>query len=522
MRLYEVIARGAERHPDRPAILFRDTALSYAALVAQVRRLASALAGRGIVAGDRVGVLLPNCPQATVAYYAATALGAVCVPANPLLKPAELAHIWGDSGVRLVMTAGPLLAGALEAQRELPGLGTVVSVGERDETPASVATYAELLAEGREVAPDLTRVDPHEPAVCIYTSGTTGRPKGALLSHRNLIVNCESVQAALRLGERDNFLCVLPLFHSFAATVCQNTSLFCGARFTIVESFHPGRVVEAILTHGVTVFPGVPAMFGALLQVPPERLVAQTSLRLCVSGGAPMPLAVMAAFEKRFGIPLIEGDGPTECSPVTSVNPLDGVRKPGTIGLPIPGVEMRIFDDHDRELPVDEIGEIVVRGENVMLGYHNQPEATAEALRGGWYHTGDLGKRDADGYFSIVDRKKDMIIVGGINVYPREVEEVLYTHPAVADAAVLGMPDALRGEVAAAVVVLKGEAQASGAELAVYCRDRLANFKVPRKVVFRESLPRGSTGKVLKRLLRKEMEMEAAGGPPPEASALED
>src|SRR5437588_5756710 len=250
-------------------------------------------------------------------------------------------------------------------------------------------------------------------------------------------------------------------------------------------------------------------MFGALLQFPPDMPVDFSSVRICVSGGAPMPVSMMQAFEHKFDTIIIEGDGPTECSPVTSVNPPRGVRKPGSVGLPLQGVEMKIFDDEDRELPTGEVGEIVVRGENVMLGYHNQPEETAAAMKNGWYHTGDLGKVDEDGYFYIVDRKKDMLLVGGFNVYPREVEEVLYTHPAVADAAVIGAPDPLRGEEVVAVISLKPGTQVTERELMHFCREQLANYKVPRRIIFRESLPRGGTGKVLKRLLRKEMEMDS-------------
>jgi long-chain acyl-CoA synthetase len=302
------------------------------------------------------------------------------------------------------------------------------------------------------------------------------------------------------------------LFHAFAGTVCQHAALFCGSRFTCIEQFHPARVLELLETAGITVFPGVPAMFVALLQFGAERTQAFAKVRLCVSGGAPMPVAVMQAFEQRFNTVIIEGDGPTECSPVTSVNPPNGPRKVGTIGVALPGVEMRIFDDQDREMPVNEVGEIVVRGENVMLGYHNQPEATAEAMRSGWYHTGDLGRVDGDGYFTIVDRKKDMLIVGGLNVYPREIEELLYTHPAVADAAVIGAPDPLRGEEVVAVIALKPEVQANAREIREFCRRSLANYKVPRRVVFREALPRSGTGKVLKRLLRKEMDLDPSGG----------
>lgn len=511
MVLYDVILKGASEYPDNAAILYRDTVVTYGQLAHMVRAFAAALGVHGIGKGDRVGILLPNVPPFTVAYYGAAAIGAIAVPANPLLKPAELEYMWRDADVKLVVTLPQLLAGAREAA-ELVGIQHIVCVGERDAVPEGVPTFSEFLATGAAAPMPETRPDKHDPAVFIYTSGTTGRPKGAILSHNNLLANCRQIQGVLRYTQDDNLLCVLPLFHAFAGTVCQHASLFGGAKFTCLEQFIPAKVLDVIETQGITIFPGVPAMFAALLQFASDRAQAFRNVRLCVSGGAPMPVAVMEQFEKVFNTIIIEGDGPTECGPVTSVNPPDGVRKPGTIGLPLPGVEMKIFDDNDNELPVGEIGEIVVRGENVMLGYHNQPEATADAMRNGWYHTGDLGKVDEDGYFSIVDRKKDMLIVGGLNVYPREVEEVLYTHPAVADAAVIGAPDPLRGDQVVAVIVLKPGATATSQEIRDYCRKYLANYKVPRRVEFRQELPRSSTGKILKRLLRKEMELEAGSG----------
>ncbi len=266
--------------------------------------------------------------------------------------------------------------------------------------------------------------------------------------------------------------------------------------------------METILKHGVTILPGIPTMFYALLQVLAQSDVQFPALRIIVSGGAPLPVAILQALETRLGVPVLEGDGPTECSPVTSVNPMEGLRKVGSVGLPLPGVEVAIFDDDDNALPTDEIGEIVVRGDNVMLGYLNQPEATAEAMRSGWYHTGDMGKIDSDGYVYIMDRKKDMIITTGFNVYPREVEEVLFTHPAVAIAAVIGFPDAARGEEVVAVVTRKPNAEVTERELVIHCREHLARYKAPRRVIFRDTLPLGGSGKVLKRLLKKELDME--------------
>lgn len=507
--LYEVIQLNAQQHPNRTAIVFRDSVCTYADIYISATRLANALRARGIGQGDRVALLLPNCPQFTIAYYAAAALGAVCTPANPLLKAPELAYMWADSDAKAVIAASPLAPTAGDAIERTGAPRRLIIVGEAPEGIGAHESFDALVEEGQFEPLDTAEISPQSPAVCIYTSGTTGRPKGALLSHHNLLTNCRQIKQVLDIGPNDTFLTALPLFHSFAGTVCQNASLYSGACSAYLEGFHPGKVVETILKHRVTIFPGVPAMFAALLQIPEDRTPNLSGLRLCVSGGAPMPLSVMQAFEQRYGVIILEGDGPTECSPVTAVNPPKGVRKPGSIGLPVPGCDMRIFDEHDREVLIGQVGEIVVRGDNVMLGYHNLPEATAEAKRNGWYHTGDLGYRDEDGYFYIVDRKTDMIIVGGINVYPREVEERLYAHPAVADAAVIGRPDALRGEEPIAIVVLKPGMSATERELIAFCREELANYKVPRAVLFRDTMPRSDTGKILKRLLRKELELEA-------------
>ncbi len=504
MLLYDVIRKGAEEYPQDTAILFRDQAITYGELARRVQCAARGMMARGIGKGDRVAILLPNCPEFTVAYYAATAIGAIAVPANPLLKAPELVHIWGDAGARMAITFPHCLSVSVEARKGLPELATLVVT---DSADGADLTFAGLEGLGLPEPLPTDGCAETDPAVFIYTSGTTGKPKGAVLSHKNLISNCRQFLQVLFFERTDNLLCVLPLFHSFAGTVCQNAALLSGCRFTIVELFQPARIMDAVAQHRVTLFPGVPAMYAALTQYASDRAEDFRTVRYCISGGAPMPVAVMRLFEERFDVVVLEGDGPTECSPATAVNPPEGPRKPGTIGPAIPGVEMRIFDDNDQEVPRGVVGEIVVRGDNIMLGYHNQPEATAEAMTSGWYHTGDLGTMDEDGYFTIVDRKKDMLLVGGINVYPREVEEVLYANPAIADAAVIGTPDPLRGDLVTAVVVLKPEAVLSEREIVGWCRSQLANYKVPRKVIIRDQLPRSDTGKVLKRLLRKELEL---------------
>lgn len=522
--LHDIVIEGARTRPQDVALIFRDQTQTFAELAGMVSRLSAGLEALGIKSGEKISLLLPNCPPFVWAYYAASQIGAVVVPVNPLLKPAELEYIWRDADIKLVITAGPLLPSVQAARANLPDLLHVISITPREELPdpalaaiPGLSFLPELLINSP--APS-TRASTHREghnsqpstndcAVIIYTSGTTGHPKGAMLSHQNLTRNVEQVQARLQFLPGDRFVTVLPLFHAFAATVCMNTCLAAGCASILLENFASVRTLETIARHKATIFPAVPAIFNAVLNVPANQAPDTSSLRVLVSGGAPLPAPTLAALETRFAVPVLEGDGPTECSPVTSVNPLDGPCKVGSVGPALPGVSIAIFDEQDQPLPIDTIGEIVVRGDNVMLGYLNQPEATREAMSGGWYHTGDLGTIDADGYVFIVDRKKDMIITAGLNVYPREVEDVLLSHPGVADVAVIGTPDALRGEDVLAVVVVRPNVTLpTERDLIRFCRERLANYKVPRQILFRETLPRGGTGKVVKRLLKKELELE--------------
>lgn len=511
MLLHQIIERGAQRYPEKPAVIFRDHTLSYGQLWGAVNAFARGLCEElGIQAGDRVGIMLPNLPQFVIAYHALGRLGAIAVPVNPLLKAPEIAYIWNDAGVKAAITFPMTLETVLQAKPEIPSMHTVLLVGAEGELPDSVRAFDSLMKPQGDPLPPAP-VSENDPVVFIYTSGTTGFPKGVMLSSDNILFDIEACQTLLELEPDERFLTVLPLFHSFGQTVCMNFCLWLGGTTVLMERFLPQPTLEALEKHRITVFPGVPAMYAAILHVPADRDYDLSALKYCVSGGAPMPEPVQRAFEARFSCAILEGDGPTECSPVTSVNPPPhkGVRKIGSVGTPLPGVEIKIFDENDNELPVGEIGEIVVRGRNVMLGYYNNPEATAEAMRNGWYHTGDMGKFDEDGYLYIVDRKKDMIIVGGINVYPSEVERVLMEHPAVAMCAVIGKPDPERGEVPIAVIVPKPDTQPDPREIIRFVRERLANFKVPREVIFRTELPMSNTGKVLKRLLKKELELES-------------
>ncbi len=504
MLLTDYLQQGALLRPHHPALFWQNQIITFAELQQQVHSLAAGLAALGFQPGERLGILLPNGAPFVWGYYAAALLGGTVVPANPALKPAELEYLWKDAGVSFALAAASTLPAAQAARQNLPALRHILT----DIPCSEAASISETMHTYKNVHLPSPSVTDDHCAVILYTSGTTGRPKGAMLSHKNLTRNVEQTLARLPFTQNDAILTVLPLFHAFAATVCMNVALASGMTSVMLESFSPAKVLEAIQTQKITVLPAVPAMFQALLAVSPHNTGVENSLRMLVSGGAPLPVSLISLLEERFNAPVLEGDGPTECSPVTSVNPLEGPRKPGTVGPALPGVEIEIWSEEGNPLHSGETGEIVVRGDNVMLGYLNLPEATAEAMQGGWYHTGDIGTKDTDGYVAILDRKKDMIITSGLNVYPREVEETLRSHPAVLDAAVIGLADGMRGEMVTAVVVLRQGAEAKEREIVQFCRARMADYKAPRRVLFRTALPLGGTGKVVKRLLKKELEME--------------
>lgn len=500
MTLGEMLAKSAKSYPDKPVIIFQSEKITYQELYKQVQALANGLKNLGINRGDKIGLLMTNSPQFVISYFAVTTLGAIVVPLNTMFKGEELTYILKDAQAKLLITMDNFSKLATELSDKVPELENIIIYGQaRDFISLETLMQQEVEQEVRGEA------KPKDIAVYLYTSGTTGHPKGAMLSHYNLISNVESTLEALQVGSEEAYLCVLPLFHTLAATICMLMPIYIGSRVTIQESFTPHGVLKALSEDQVSIFVGVPSIYVVLLNVDfPEGQYNLRNLRVCLCGGASLPLEVIKSFEKKYQgrARIIEGYGLSEASPVVSINPVVGQRKEGSIGLTIPKVEVKIFNEEDQELPVNQIGEIVVRGPNVMTGYYNLPEVTAEALRGGWLHTGDLGKIDEDGYIYIVDRKKDLVIVGGLNVYPREVEEVLYTHPAVAEAAVIGFVDKLRGEAVKAIVSLKPEQEVTEKELLKYCRERLATFKVPRVIEFMEALPKTSTGKILKRALK--------------------
>jgi long-chain acyl-CoA synthetase len=495
----ELLARSADRVPERPAFLFRDRCVTYGELRRRAQATAETLRGVGIRGGDRVALVSPNQPEFGFGYFGILIAGAIVVPVNPLLKPEEIRYVLEDSGAAAIVgvqaTLPSLDAARTGFGRRCPLLSLDGPAEREGEDPVRTETPGAGVGLERHVpAPD-------DVAVCLYTSGTTGRPKGALLSHRNLIANLESFRAVLHVTQDDVFLAVLPLFHAYGATVLFLEPLSVGATIVLEPRFVPEAVLRAIVQHRVTFFAGVPSMYAVLAAVPrPEGDLS--AWRLCISGGAPLPPSVAEAFEARFGIPVYEGYGPTECAPVLTVNPPFGLRKLGSVGPPLPNVELRILDEMGRPLPAGEVGEIAARGPNVMRGYLNRPAETAEVLRDGWYLTGDLGRADEDGYYYIVDRKTDLILVGGLNVYPREVELVLEAHPAVAEAAVVGVPDPIRGEAPKAFVIPRDGQAVSPGDLVQWCRQRLAKYKVPRSVVLVSDLPRTVTGKILKTEIR--------------------
>jgi long-chain acyl-CoA synthetase len=499
LNLASLLTASAERTPEAPAIRLGDVELSYRELDERSARLATLLREKGVGQLDRVGVMLPNVLEFPVAYYGVLRAGGTVVPMNVLLKRREIAFYLEDSGTELLLAwhgfAEEARAGAGDAGAEL--------------LEVEPAGFAAMLAE-YEPTGELAETAEDDTAVILYTSGTTGKPKGAELTHLNLFRNADvSSRTTCEIGQGDVVLGALPLFHSFGQTVAMNASLKVGGCLTLVPKFDPGEALATMQRDGVTHFYGVPTMFGALLHHPERESYDTSALRTCITGGASMPVEVLRGFEDAFGAVVLEGYGLSETSPVACSNHPERERKAGSIGTPIEGVEMRVVDEDDEPVPQGEVGEIVIRGHNIMKGYWQRPDATAEAMRGGWFHSGDMARTDEDGYFYIVDRKKDLIIRGGYNVYPREVEEVLYEHPKIREAAVVGVPhDEWGEEIGAAVVLHEGE-ELGAEEVSAYVKDRIAAYKYPRVVWFLDDLPKGPTGKILKR----EIEVPAAAEP---------
>ena len=488
----------AVRHPERTAIVFGELRLSYAQVEAAAGQVANLLTEAGVRPGDKVALSMPNLPYFTFAYYGILKAGATVVPLNVLLKPREVAYHLQDSDAKVFI--------AFEGTPELPiGAYAREAVEEADGVELFVVDPArELPWAGRSPVFETVATDEDDTAVILYTSGTTGRPKGAELRHRNMRDNVLIDEALFGASvERpDTFLCVLPLFHSFGQTVVQNGALAYGGTIVMLPRFEPAAALKLMLSEKVTFFGGVPTMYWALLGALDDSVDVETlarNLRVAVSGGSALPHEVHREFRERFGVTILEGYGLSETSPVAAFSVLGEEPRVGSIGLPVPGVEMRLLDGDSPVAEEGAIGEIAIKGHNVMKGYYKRPDATAEVLQDGWFRTGDLARRDSDGYYYIVDRAKDMIIRGGFNVYPREIEELLMEHPAVSLVAVIGVPHPSHGEEIKAVVVRRAGVEVTEEELVDWAKERLAAYKYPRVVEFAEALPMTSTGKILKR-----------------------
>jgi long-chain acyl-CoA synthetase len=478
----------AAKEGPHPALRMDEAHLSYNEFRDAALRVAAAVRARGIDPGDRVGMVLPNVLSFPIVFYGALMAGAAVVPMNPLLKAREVEYYLRDSGARLVIT-GEQSAGPVTEAAATVGIETV-TVGP--------ATPDGLMADQPADGP-VDRAD-EDTAVILYTSGTTGQPKGAELTHAGLNSNARTTQETLLESTPDDVIMgCLPLFHVFGLTCSLNAGVLAGSTLTLIPRFDGAKALSVVERDGVTVFQGVPTMFSAMLHSPDAGRTDVSSLRLCVSGGSAMPVEVMRSFEETFGCIVLEGYGLSETSPVASFNHPHAERKPGSIGTPIRGVELRLVDDNGMDVAAGDVGEIAIRGENVMKGYWNRPEDTATAIPDGWFRSGDLARQDDDGYFFIVDRKKEMIIRGGYNVYPREIEEALYEHPAVAEAACIGIKHPDLGEEVAAAVALKPGASAEAAELQAFVKERVAAYKYPRHLWVVGELPKGPTGKILRR-----------------------
>lgn len=481
---------------------------SYEEFAAAVGRAAGMLASHGVGRGEVVSLLMPNSVEYVIAYFACWKLGAIAGPINSLLKAQEISYVLSDSETKALLVHSDFLPTVESIRKDLPGLSVVIAFDDeaaatrdfKDDSNPTISTNLSLSDSG------LSDIDRDSEAIIIYTSGTTGKPKGCLLTHGNLLANARQISQWLGFTENDRLLTIMPLFHMNAVSVTTMSALYAGGSSVVSAKFSASRFWQIISDYQITSFGSVATMLSMLLTTYPDGVpkgLKTDQLRFAMCGSAPVPAEVMKRFEETFGCLVIEGYGLSESTCRSTFNPPDERRRPGSCGKPI-GNEMRVVDEEDREVANGELGEIVLRGENILKGYYRNPEATATAFRNGWFHTGDVGYRDADGFFYIVDRKSDMIIRGGENIYPREIDEVLYQHPAVAAAATVGVPDQLYGEEVAAFIVLKEGTEASEDEFIAFCRARLADYKCPKTVRVVKEIPKGPTGKLLKRELTRQ------------------
>ncbi|MBU0905951.1 MAG: fatty acid--CoA ligase family protein [Firmicutes bacterium] len=511
MNLVQRVRETSLEQPTKTAYHFMGKDTSYAEFDQSIARFASALRELGVEKGDHVAFLLGNTPHFLISLYASMRLGATAIPINPIYTPDEISYIIHNSQPKVIIALDMLLPLVEKASGAFPSVSNYVICETMPETTEKLAGLPEELRNKvksftqlvMSSSPDALPVEvaQNDTAVILYTSGTTGRPKGAMLTHENLFSNARDTADYLGFNADDRVLATLPVFHVFALTVVVNAPLLKGATILLVPRFTPKDVFETAKAQQATVFAGVPTMYNFLYQTPDSDVSDFSTIRIAISGGSSLPVALLHNFENKFNVRISEGYGLSEASPVTCFNPLDRDRKAGSIGTSISNVENRVVNELGDDVPVGEVGELIVRGPNVMKGYYNMPEETEATIRGGWLYTGDLAKMDEEGYFFIVDRKKDLVIVGGYNVYPREVEEVLFAHPDVVEAAVIGMPDADFGEAVHAYVVVK-DASVTSEDLHAYCAEHLAKYKIPRQFEFLEELPKNTTGKILRRSLK--------------------
>ncbi len=490
MTLSELLALRAQNNPGKTCIKFAGRSYSYSEIDRSVTLSAGGLKAEGLKLNDRVAILMDNCPEYIILYFAILRAGGVVIPVNTFLEPDEVLYIVEDSGCKMMLFSNKFSAHVEKVK------GSQLEV--------KVFTFDQLPQESTE--PEI--VDENDIATFLYTSGTTGFPKGVMLSHRNLLSNAEACIEAMNVTHKDKVLLFLPLFHAFSFTVCVLLPICAGASIVLLVSVKPfSKVMRSIVKDRVTLFVAVPTVYNILSKKKLPffaRIIMKflVKIRLCFSGAAALPEATLHEFEKRFAIPLLEGYGLTEASPVISVNPLKGMRKPSSVGLPVPGIEVSVADEDGSELGPDEIGELIVRGPNVMKGYFNREEETSAVLKDGWLFTGDIVKIDADGYIFIVDRKKDLIIVDGMNIYPREIEDLVLQHSDVEECAMVGIPDSKGMEVTCLFIIKKENAAVDDIEISAYLKGRIAKFKMPRKIRFIEEFPKTATGKIKKAELR--------------------
>lgn len=511
MNLVSTVRQTASEQPEKTAYHFMGKDTSYAEFDATVTRFASALESLGVEKGDHVAFLLGNTPHFLISLYATMRLGATAIPINPIYTPDEISYIIHNSDAKVVVAMGQLLPLVEKAATAFTTVEQYIVCETEADTVEKVSKLPDVLGEKVHLFTELVAgsaghltavdVDEDDTAIILYTSGTTGSPKGAMLTHKNLYSNAKDVADYLGFQAGDRVVATLPVFHVFALTVVVNAPLVRGAEILLVPRFSPGDVFDTIREKKATVFAGVPTMYNFLYQYPTGKKEDFESVRLAISGGSSLPVALLHNFEEKFDVRISEGYGLSEASPVTCFNPIERDRIPGSIGTNIVNVENKIVNELGEEVPDGQVGELIVRGPNVMKGYYKMPEETAAALRDGWLYTGDLARRDESGYFYIVDRKKDLVIVGGYNVYPREVEEVLFEHNEIIEAAVIGVPDPDFGEAVHAFVVLKEGATENAEALQAYCAEKLAKYKVPKRIEFLAELPKNTTGKILRRSL---------------------